>query len=360
MSTETKQDELPEVQAEAMKDATVWNIANIIAGSRDFPSCRTPEKAAVRILAGKEMGIGPIASVDGIRIENGKICVSAAIFESIVDSSPKYDWKLHERDDQHCKIEFFRNGESRGVIDYTIANAAKAGLLGKKGENWTKHPEAMLTAAAFRTGARLYCAGAFGGNAVYTPDELGLPESENTDPSNVIAGGELCTRDQRQAIYDLLSSLGIDQKTFIADLGVNLLDEISVGEAAKIIKDLEKKSAKQAAKTQTEQPTVVSQAQQTEPPKEKQHAVAEAFQEGMRPITRGQVQQILSLAGQLVPDENACMEMLQSGLTKRGLTKITELDYLAANAWIETFENGIKIMEEEKEAAKKQPPFEPN
>ena len=207
------------------REATINDIAESIAESRDFPDCRTPAKAKVRIWAGQELGVGAIASCakNGIRIENGSISASAAIIESVVERNPDYDWELVERNAQHCAIAFYRKGKLRGTIDYTMESAKTAGLLSKPGDNWKKHPEAMLFAAAFRTGARAFCAGAFNGVPVYGYEELGIridedgfPVESESDGNGGNVGSELCTRDQRQQICRLVEDVGDSMPQFMA------------------------------------------------------------------------------------------------------------------------------------------------
>lgn len=335
-------------------EASVMELATIIAYSRDFPACRTPEKAAVRIMAGRELGIGPIAAVDGVRIENGKICTSAAVMESIIDRSHVYDWKLIERNAEHCAIEFFRNGVSRGTIDYTMANARTAGLLVKTGDNWKKHPEAMLFAAAFRTGARAFCAGAFNGNAVYTYDELGVATDEdgNAIESGDEASNDLCTREQRQTIRTLAEQLGKPQEKLLEELGVAMLDELSAWEAAKLIKKLENQAAKRTMQPVTEQPAKqpattpegVPQSDMTPA----QQTLDSAYDESRKPSLSAQRETILGLAKFLEPDDDQRYEMLVAVLRKRGCKKIAELNHLQAAALIESMQAKLREIKEAK------------
>lgn len=327
------------VEADNRNDASIMKMATIIAESRDFPQCRTPQKAAVRIMAGRELGIGPIASMDGVRIEDGKICTSAAVMESIIDRSQIYDWKLIERNANHCAIEFFRNGESRGTIDYTIENARTAGLFAKKGDNWKKHPEAMLFAAAFRTGARAFCAGAFNGQAVYTYDELGvatdadgnaIDNGEDSESSESTAG-ELCTREQRQSIRSLARQAGIPEADLLAESGVSMLDEFSAWEAAKLIRKLENRISRQ-------QPPTDQPADQQPEFTPAQQMLGEAFDESRQPSTPEQREKILNLAAAIEPDENQRYEMLLTVLQKRSCAKIAQLNSLQAAALIESMQ----------------------
>jgi len=48
---------------------------------------------ATQILAGREMGYGPFASVQGIHIISGKPALSANLMASAVKNSPRYDYR---------------------------------------------------------------------------------------------------------------------------------------------------------------------------------------------------------------------------------------------------------------------------
>lgn len=321
--------------------STVWEMATIIANSRDFPNARTPEKAAVRIMAGAEIGIGPLAAISGLHIEKGKISTSAAIFESIIDRSEIYDWTLKERTDTACEIEFFRRGESRGTIRYTLDDAKKAGIA--SGDNWKKHPAAMLFAAAFRTGARAFCAGAFGGNAVYTYEELGYTvDSEGNYAGDDSGGGnDLCTRDQRAEITRLLEAAGKTLAQYTEGLGIRLLDELSGQEADKEIKKLAKMAAKKAdggkpSNTAGKAPVVSPDPESTKEVKDatipaSQQTLIDAQEESRKPSTAEQKRQIIELAQALGLETDD----IKAVLAKRNCEYISQLSYLQAAALIE-------------------------
>ena len=345
------------------RDASVMEMAEAISGSREFGL--TPQKAAVRIWAAQELGVGAIAACakNGIRIENGTISASAAIIESVVERSPVYDWELLERNANHCAIAFYRKGQLRGTIDYTIENARTAGLLSKLGDNWKKHPEAMLFAAAFRTGARAFCAGAFNGVPVYGYEELGIRVDEDGLPveSEADSGSELCTRDQRQTLCRLVEAAGESMQEFMAKAGIRLLDELSQYEAAKEIKRLEKrllKARKPSSPTESNavqtgdggaSPSAAPAPQSLTPA---QQTLSDAFDESRKPSTQEQREAIIGLAQFLEPDETACCEMITEWLIKRNCKKMVDLDHLQAAGLIEAIQAKIKEQ-------KNSPPFNP-
>jgi len=145
-------------------------IGEVMAESGFFEDTRSAAQAVVKMLAGRELGFGPVASMTGVDIIKGKVAIKPKLLASAVDSSPQYDYKVKEHNDTECRIEFFKNGELRGTSTFTMADATKAGLAGK--EMWGKYPRNLLWARAMSNGVNWYCAGIFGG-PVYTAEELG-------------------------------------------------------------------------------------------------------------------------------------------------------------------------------------------
>jgi hypothetical protein len=129
-------------------------------------------RCAVKVLAGREIGFGPFAAVNGIHIIKGKPSISANIMAAAVKSHPSYDYRVRSMTDKEVTIEFFEvvdgKRESVGKSEFTAADAAKAGT-----QNMGKFPRNMLFARAMSNGVRWYCPDVFSGNSVYTPEELG-------------------------------------------------------------------------------------------------------------------------------------------------------------------------------------------
>ena len=366
MSSDTKQNDINEAveaiesaeKQSPRREATVMELATIIAESRCFASVgiRTPAQAAVPILAGREMGIGPIASVIGIRVQNGRVSMDAALMASCIERSQCYGYRIDEHDNEHCKIKFWKydSRASEGIVslgpsEFTIADAKTAGLANK--DTWRNYPRNMLFARALSNGARWYCAGIFGG-AIYTHEELGIATDDEGRPIEFEAGeggNELCTLAQRQEICRLVESVGDSMPGFLAKCGIRLLDELSQGEAAKEIKKLEKRTCKTNGNT----PPVVQQTQ-TPPAETKlatpaQQTLIDAYGEASTPSTPQQRERILELAEKAEPDEEKCRQMIKNALARRSKTKLAELDSLQASAMIEKLEQALAA----------DPPFDP-
>lgn len=149
-------------------------IAKMLAMSGYFASNGNMDaqvaQLATRILAGQELGFGPFASANNIHIIKGKPVIGANLMASAVKSNPRYDYRVRAWTNDECRIEFLENGKSVGESTFSMADAKQAGLAGK--DNWKNYPRNMLFARAMSNGVRLYCPDVFGGNAVYTGDEL--------------------------------------------------------------------------------------------------------------------------------------------------------------------------------------------
>lgn len=165
---------------------TIQRTGRLLANSGYFDGKGdTPQAIAMmatKILAGREMGFGPFASVNGVHIINGKPSIGTNLLASAVKSSGRYTYKVREISAKVCRIEFFeREGDkwtSAGVSEYTIEEAP-AEL--KKKDVWQKYPKNMLFARALSNGARWFCADIFGGNAIYVPEELGAEVNSEGD-----------------------------------------------------------------------------------------------------------------------------------------------------------------------------------
>ena len=150
--------------------------AQLLALSGYFETKGNTETAiaqlATKILAGREMGFGPYASVNGIHIIQGKPTVSANLMAAAVKASGRYDYRVRKMDDDAVSIEFFQVAgaklESLGVSTFTKGDAAKAGT-----QNLQKFARNMLFARAMSNGVRWYCPDVFMSGSVYTPEEMG-------------------------------------------------------------------------------------------------------------------------------------------------------------------------------------------
>lgn len=148
-------------------DIDTMTLGQILSESGYFSDARSAAQAIVKVLAGRELGFGPIASMSGIHIIQGKPSPSATLMAAAIKNSGRYNYRVREHTDDVCAIEFFENGESVGVSKFTAKDAKRAGT-----KNMQTYPRNMLFARAMSNGAKWFCPDVFGG-PVYTPEELG-------------------------------------------------------------------------------------------------------------------------------------------------------------------------------------------
>jgi hypothetical protein len=160
-------------------------LGKVFAESGFFADTRAAAQAVVKVLAGRELGFGPVASMTGVNIIKGRVTLSANLIAAAVRRSGRYDYRVRRLDDQGCEIEFLMSGEVIGMSSFTMDDAKKAGLAG--GDNWRKYPRNMLFARAISNGAKWFCPDVFGGSPVYTPDELDPTAKLDPDTGSMVS-----------------------------------------------------------------------------------------------------------------------------------------------------------------------------
>jgi hypothetical protein len=205
------------IQADELE--TIQRTAKILAASGYFGTSEGITgiaQAAVKIMAGREIGIGPFASVNGIHIIKGKPAIGANIMAGAVKSSGRYDYRVLELTATVCKIEYFQRRElkweSSGISEFTAEEARKAGT-----QNMDKFPKNMLFARAMSNGVRFYCPDIFSGNAVYVPEELG---AEVDGDGNVV---DVTPRivEQPDAIFEKVAPMSDAEHDVISNWGTS-------------------------------------------------------------------------------------------------------------------------------------------
>ncbi len=161
---------------ELMKLDDIMSLAEAMIKSQYFKDIKDVAQAVIKIQAGQEIGIGPIASINNLYIQKGRVCMMAVVMAAKVKGSGKYNYKVIDPSDKSCTIEFFENGESIGVSEFNESDAKRAGLLNK--DNWKSYPRNMYFSRAVSNGARMFCPDLFNGQAVYTPEELDSDEPD--------------------------------------------------------------------------------------------------------------------------------------------------------------------------------------
>ena len=143
-------------------------IGRVFAQSGYFKDARDAAQCITKILAGRELGIGPFQSVAQFHIVEGKPTMSAGLVAAMVKRSKKYDFMPQTSNDQECILDWYQDGELVGQSSFSMADAQRAKLI--KGA-WLTYPKAMLFNRALTAGARMYAPDCFGGS-IYAEGEL--------------------------------------------------------------------------------------------------------------------------------------------------------------------------------------------
>lgn len=212
-------------------DLNITSLGQIFAQSGFFQDAREAAQAVVKILAGQELGLPPVASMTSINIIKGKVSLSAVAMATVLKRYGDYDYRVRQHDDTACQIEYFYKGESLGISEFTVEDAKQAGLFQAQ-PNYKKYPRNMLFARAMSNGIRWYCPEVLGGPA-YTPGELEL-ETETAADDGII--------DLNQQIDDFAQHLEQynEAKTLVKQLAQNHNGLPASIIAVKILPDIQK------------------------------------------------------------------------------------------------------------------------
>lgn len=201
-------------------------LGALLARSNYFQDAKDAGQAIVKVLAGREIGLGPIASMTGIYVINGRVAFGANVMAAALKRTGRYTYRIVEHSDKVCRIEF-REHDGKGWVvvgesAFTIEDAKKAGT-----KNLDKFPRNMLFARAMSNGVRWYAPDVFAGAPVYTPEELGADVNEDGD---VIEAKPVAVRAEvaLDTLQEQGASAAVDLKTQVEaalhDKGLKLAD----------------------------------------------------------------------------------------------------------------------------------------
>jgi len=151
----------------------VSRVAQMMSKSGFFDNAKSAAQAGVKILAGMELGIPPVASVRGVYILDGNTCLSSGLLAALIKQHPRYDYKVVEATDERAELQFFEEGEEQGTVSFSMDEAHSIDHGNKKlaeKDNWQNYPSDMCFSRALSRGRRRYCPDI--GNGLYTPDEM--------------------------------------------------------------------------------------------------------------------------------------------------------------------------------------------
>lgn len=142
-----------------------------------FADLKNEDLAVVKCMFGRELGMSITASLNGIHLINGKPFIGANGIASAIKSSAKYNYKVLEKSNSVCAIEFLEKEDgvwvSLGVETYTIEMARQFGV-----KNLDKMPQNMLFARCISNGYRTHCPDVF--SIVVYDSEYERPEESSS------------------------------------------------------------------------------------------------------------------------------------------------------------------------------------
>lgn len=180
-----KLDSAPHGGGLALNDlAEVMSLGKMLAEAGYFEDVKSQAQAVVKILYGKEMGISPMASMNGLYVYKGKVCMYADLINDKIKASGVADFRVKKLTNDECILEWFdpRTKEIFGESDFTIKQAEAAQLLSKV--TWKAYPKNMLFARALTFGLRLFARQVFA-VTVYSVEEL----QDEVNPNSTIIEG---------------------------------------------------------------------------------------------------------------------------------------------------------------------------
>lgn len=166
-------------------------LGTVLAESKFFRDVHDKAQAVVKVIAGRELGLGPVESLRAFHIMDGKVEMSADLLAQRVKASERYDYRVVQLRTDVCELAFWERDDagewqSSGHSIFTIEDAkqAEVAFASDKGRPtaWTKFPRNMLFARAMSNGVAWFCPDVASGARVYVEGELGGPEPEQEWP----------------------------------------------------------------------------------------------------------------------------------------------------------------------------------
>lgn len=223
--------ELARVQPPRPMNLDPMTIARAFKESGMFPDLKSEAQAVVKIVAGEEVGFGPMASMQAVQMIQGKPTFSANALAALVKRHPAYNYRTIEHSAQVCRLEFREHGQPCGVSEFTIEDAQRAGIA--NGQSWKKYPKAMLFARALSQGVRWYAPDVTAGSTAYVPEEIGAEPAEAPEPIAPIPA---------DALYDAAADAGLELvqiHTWLGKHGVDAPDFESPDDAREALEQLD-------------------------------------------------------------------------------------------------------------------------
>lgn len=170
---------LKEVQDSTEMSLSAWNtmrdMANTLVKSRFLPAAvDTPEKAMAIMLAGRELGIGPMEAFRSINVIQGKPTVSPQLMLALANRRGELEDIKIDTNATRCVTTIKRKGRAPHTETFGVAEATALGLMQK--DNYKKQAMTMFKWRSLAANLRVTFPDVVLG--LYTPEELGADEFE--------------------------------------------------------------------------------------------------------------------------------------------------------------------------------------
>jgi hypothetical protein len=133
---------------------TIANSVYKTSGKLIPKEIKSSEEAFAIMLAGRELGIQPMASFREVFIVNGRTMPSARVLMGLVQAGdPGAIFKWIERSADKAHVRLTRSNGQAIEVEYTMEDAKLAGLTGN--DVWKRYPKDMLAYKAVTRACRL-------------------------------------------------------------------------------------------------------------------------------------------------------------------------------------------------------------
>lgn len=133
------------------------------------PSIRNVEQVITLAAMGQQLGIAPIAAINGIDVIQGRPSIKPQLMLALIYKSGQLEDLQVSDDGTTCTVTVKRTGMTPHTEKFSMADAAAMGLTGK--DNWRKQPAVMRKWRTIAAAARVVFPDVIWG--FYTPDEMG-------------------------------------------------------------------------------------------------------------------------------------------------------------------------------------------